>query len=229
MKYGWCKIRHKKRKKCLCCNKKMILWQNANVWHCKTCGYKQQDKIKKFNYDKKYIKNGYGNNPTLEMSYIRLCFIYQYLKTGRILDIGYGDGEFIRQSIDRGYDAYGFDVHTEKFNVPTINYLAGNWDIVTMFDSFEHMHDINEPIKLRPRYFFITVPHVQENMAENEFMAWRHYKPDEHLHYFTPVALKKFFAKNQYKCIENTNIEDIIRKSRKYNINTMTFVFRRRK
>jgi hypothetical protein len=211
---------------CRCCDSQNTYKiHELNLIRCQSCGYAWQTDIQPFIYNSEYV-DSYKKTPTLEMSYIRLTVLHKYVKSGRIIDIGYGDGEFIRQSIARGYEAYGYDVNN-TVNVPKVNNISGQWDAVTMFDSLEHVEDIEELIeKIYSRYIIITIPHFCPSIQDGEISTWRHYKPNEHLHYFSKKALILFMQKNGYNVLEAYEHEDLIRKSNYKHPNTMTFVFK---
>lgn len=212
---------------CHCCKQStnIVNLHDIELYRCHSCGYAWQYNIKPFNYDYKYV-DGYKKTPALEMSYVRLTVLHKHVKQGRILDVGYGDGEFIRQAISRGYEAYGYDVNN-VVNVPKVTNITGNWDAVTFFDSLEHIYDIQGFIeKIYSRYIIITIPNFCHSILDGEISSWKHYKPNEHLHYFSKKALILFMQNNGYNVIDAHEYEDLIRRANSKHPNTMTFVFR---
>lgn len=202
-------------------------WPLSGLILCDNCGHLWQENPQPITYGKEYLTS-YVGRPTLELSWVRLAFLWLYAQEGRILDIGYGDGEFIKQASRAGFFSLGYDAHAEDIGVPVVKDLQpGVFDIVTMFDSFEHMPDLNEPFKAAPRMFVVTVPWLPEGVTDESIKAWRHYKPNEHLHYFTDKSLRAIFSRHGYGSVESKNIEDIIRKNPQVTPNTMTYIFRR--
>lgn len=215
--------------KCPCCENGSggILWPRSGLRECTACGHLWQENPQPIQYGKEYLTN-YAGRPTIELSWVRLAFLWLYAKEGRILDIGYGDGEFIKQASRAGFFTLGYDAHAEDIGVPTVKELhAGVFDIVTMFDSFEHMPDLNEPFKAAPRMFVVTVPWLPAGVTDESIKTWRHYKPNEHLHYFTDKSLRAIFQRHGYGSVESKNVEDIIRRNPQATPNTMTYIFRR--
>lgn len=204
-----------------------MTWPKSGLLRCYTCSHLWQEKVEPIKYGKEYAA-GYAGRPTVELSWVRLAFLYLYAESGRILDIGYGDGEFIRQASRAGFFTMGYDSHTDDIGVPVVKELTpGLFDIVTMFDSFEHMADLSEPFKAAPKMFVVTVPWLPEGVTDESIKAWRHYKPNEHLHYFTEKSLRAVFSRHGYGMETRKPIEDLIRKNPQASPNTMTFIFRK--
>ncbi len=220
--------------KCQCCHSEQIECQQiVGLKVCKDCGYRWQVEIKPFKYDQQYLEFGYSDAPLVAMAWIRLSFVFKYMQNfGKLLDVGCGFGNFVRAARHASFDAYGFDVHQidTGSSAPRVDSFYGKWDAVTLFDSFEHFEDFEKVFAIDTKWFFITVPHLDESMSVSEIKNWKHYKPDEHLHYFTVKAMHSLFRKNGYMLMEAVNLEDVIRKpARNGQFNTMTYAFRNTK
>lgn len=210
---------------CNCCQSTQgETWGKLNVWRCSVCGYIAQISIQPVVYGKEYLRT-YEGRPTVQMSWVRLGYIYRFLQSGTILDIGYGDGEFIRQARYAKYAAFGYDTHQDDLGVPTAN-MAGNWDAITMFDSWEHMPDLTAPLASKAKYVFLTVPHLETSATPEWLESWRHFKPNEHIHYFTRAAIHFWWNRHGYEVIDACPVEDVIRKGPE-SPNTMTYTIRR--
>lgn len=212
---------------CPCCrvndNKE---WPSLNLLECLSCGHIWQKTFKPFEYGHKYIDQGYLNKPTRDMAFLRLGIVGQYMTEDSLIDVGYGDGEFVRQAIKAGFDAKGFDIHADDMDIPTVSELPKYSKGRTFFDSLEHFPNLAYAMIGVSEFVFVTIPHTPEGNPEQVFNEWRHFKPDEHLHYFTPSSLARLFIRYNYSCIAMMNTEDLIRKNDKHKPNTMTYVFR---
>jgi hypothetical protein len=217
---------------CIICNSENVeTWPTSQLSKCAKCGHIWQTAVDKtIEYGAAYVERGYTGRavPSLEMAYVRLATLYRFMRSGRVLDVGYGDGEFVRQANKRGLTAFGYDIHADEVaGVPIIDALAGDFDAVTLFDSLEHFQYLTHLFTVRPRFFVVTIPHTPADITDDKIIYWRHYKPNEHLHYFSTNSICALFARFGYTRLENYPIEDIIRKNPEQEVNTMTYIFKR--
>jgi len=186
----------------------------------------------KFVYDENYIAvYKFGFHAVPFMSYLRYGYIIGTLGyvPDSILDIGYGDGSFLRISKHTIENCYGYDISGEKIpdRCEFLEYdeiFKRKFDIVTFFDSLEHMEEIDFLHKLDTRYILVTVPNCH-NFSDEWFENWKHRKPDEHLYHFSGPALVAHLFKEGYRCVNLTNIEDTLRTSVDHNPNILTGIF----
>lgn len=206
--------------KCICCLNKMdrSIERYYPLWFCAECDYATQDFRVPFHYSRQYQEK-YKKMPEHELSYLRLSLILPLVsKDSRILDYGCGNGAFLDILRFVGLDATGFNAHDQ---IP-----AGRFDVVTMFDVLEHLDDPREIFTIAPEYFIVSVPDFKAVTSGSvEMRQWRHYKPDEHIHYFSFMALRRYFRLNGYECVDESHIEDFIRRAPHPNI--LTCIFRR--
>jgi len=123
------------------------------------------------------------------------------------LDVGCFDGFFVRQLLDRGYDAHGLDFNRtaiargqDRFGLAgrisnrTMTDLAAGgaqFDVITMFEVIEHLDEFTPILEdcvrlLKPDgLLVISTPNSQ--------MSWRPPLdfPPHHLSRFTPLSLRK--------------------------------------
>jgi hypothetical protein len=86
-------------------------------------------------------------------------------------------------------DIFGIDVHGEDFGIPEASYNSPiDYDLVCFFDSIEHFAAFDEIFGLSTRHVVASVPDPPELLL-SEPRLWRHYKPGEHLHYFSRDSL----------------------------------------
>lgn len=193
-----------------------------------------QDKINnKMKYNKEYIDRSYNTykEKVINMSYLRLGYILGTIgyTPHSILDIGYGNGEFLNECVNIIPECYGHDI--SNYNLPdnvtfVDDILKNEYDVITFFDSLEHFEDISFVSKLQTNYIVISVPDCHY-YNDDWFYNWKHRKEDEHLYHFNSNSLMSFFNNMGYDMIRISNIEDIIRKGTK-DTNILTGVFRRK-
>lgn len=182
-------------------------------------------------YDKDYVNTRYvkyGELPTY-MGYLRLGNIIGSL--GRvpssILDVGYGDGSFLKVCRNIVPECYGYDIST--YPIPEgcsqVESITKNfYDVITFFDSLEHFEDIEFVKNLKCNSLCISVPYCHY-INDAWFENWKHRRPNEHLWHFDKQSLCKFMNRMGYELVSATNIEDTIRKNNKEEHNILTCVF----
>lgn len=140
-----------------------------------------------------------------QLNQFRVNLAQKYKPDWGIIDVGIGCGTFI-QSFP---DGYGYDV-----NPAGIDYLqkCGKWvdiykeDIsyfstVTFFDSLEH---IKEPDIILSRIapgtvVIVSLPTFRD---KKHILKSKHFRPDEHYHYFTLSGFLDFMYNNTYDDLE---------------------------
>lgn len=103
---------------------------------------------------------------------------------GRMCDVGIGSGEFIKQ---RGAGTYGFDVNPraiEWLRQHALYVGRKGFAAYSFWDVLEHVETPAEYLDQVPLhgYVFISLP-IFDNLRN--VRASRHYRPGEHLYYFT--------------------------------------------
>ncbi len=133
-----------------------------------------------------------------------------------VLDFGCGVGWFAAFKPDWVSRCDTFDV----MPVPQTG-IKPNYDIVTMWDVLEHIADFTqlEKILLITKYVAMSIPMKPDNVA---WLDWKHFKPGEHLHYYTEDLLCALFAKYDFSMQTKDTPEYELRKD------VVSFVFKKR-
>ncbi len=201
------------------------------------CGVIHQVEYEKFNYDSEYIDTyrNFGVSQDM-MSHLRLGFLMGAMKRkpASIIDVGFGDGNFIKTCLKAGIESYGADIagveipEGAHFIDDFIN-CGKSFDVISFFDSLEHFEDIDFIDKLDVNYLIISVPCVPTRDTESSiFMDWKHRKPNEHLHHFDSISLRSFMLDRGYLFKSLSNPEDVIRRDGNVDVNIITGVFQKR-
>lgn len=139
---------------------------------------------------------------------LRWSTIKSFCSSGTLLDFGCGPGTFHEQAPD-GFIATGWDINpNSKYSkcVP-----GGKYDILTMWDVIEHLSDPFAPIRnYKPEYVFICTPNA-DNTSILEFMKWKHFKINEHLHYYTPLTISMSMKSIGYDILDCNYDEGYLR------------------
>ncbi len=211
---------------CPACSSLLISSVTPELTRCADCDHIfQNPPTVGASYDFDYVNKAYDRCPSLmEMAHLRVGFLRGFCHGGRLLDVGYGNGAFVKTALKAGFDAYGADIHGHDYGVreADITDHSENWDIVTFFDSMEHFPDLQLVKNLvdRAKVVLVSVPWRPDSFPAD--LTWRHYKPGEHLHYFSNDSLKAVVRKDMLwlPC----NLEDTIRKNPKH-VNIKTVIF----
>ena len=190
--------------------------------------------IKQKNYEK--IEYGYDYSSKrnygvkgIKISYLRLGFIVGAIKhiPSDVLDIGYGNGDFLSASKTIVKNCYGFDIsnYPTPDGIQKLNQISDfNGEVITMFDVLEHFEDISVVKDFKCKYLIISLPECHY-FSEEWFENWKHRKPNEHLWHFNKKSLTNFMEEMDYKPLSFSNIEDSVRLSDGPYSNILTVAF----
>lgn len=189
---------------------------------------------RRFEYSAEYARQ-YLDLPIDEMARLRMRVIHQLglEPGGRILDVGFGAGAFLKHAVDSGgWQAFGFDIHgASKAMLPdgaewAEGWKAMKWDVACFFDVLEHLPDLDWLEKFDAKTVLISLPNSPLRTGAG-FAGWKHRKPDEHLWHFDLPALVFTMAELGWRLIYFGNPEDEIRQSQGNRANILTAAFRR--
>lgn len=178
-------------------------------------GIVHQKEVLPFEKDYGAERNGYKDK-SMYLSYLRLGWIMSTIKSDKInslLDIGFGNGDFLRAAQDFSVYTYGYDLNY-KYLPPGSKpgNLTKKYNVVTMFDSLEHFNNLDIIFKIECEYLIISIPNCKYPFDDEWMSNWKHLRPNEHLHHMNLISLLGF-AISGYNYIAHSYFEDIIRKS----------------
>lgn len=170
-------------------------------------------------YDKEYFEKYVSyesNNMANELNKARQALANKY-SHDELLDIGVGSGIFIRD-LD---NAYGYDI-----NPTAIEYLKSinKWmepreiDMMTFWDSLEHISEPEDLLELVNKYVIISTPIYDD---KEHVLKSKHFRPDEHCWYFTIHGMIHFMNQRGFKCVEYNRMESNLGRE---DIGTFVFV-----
>lgn len=201
-------------------------------------------------YNIDYVVHSYANPVMFDkvkaMSKLRADYVLNVIAKHQevmftdssVVDFGCGSGEFLYEMSTRlSGTMYGIDINGyplpigEKGSIKSVSSFKDIPDDIlftSFFDSLEHVPDYITTVKEAAaisKYIVISTPWLVEGQ---ELKGWRHFKPNEHLHYFSARGLTLALNRNcGLVCIDSRNIEDTIRTPPdgvRYNILTSIFV-----
>lgn len=191
---------------------KTLLWlPELNIGHVPTVLGDGSEDL----YDDRYWAN-YEQRAATDMgralTQARCDLVERHLdsKLDLICDVGIGVGQFIEAMRERDFIANGFDVNPRgvewlrdraAFSDPAVDDVQ----VLTYWDVLEHIPEPEEYL-LRPavRWVFISIPIFA---SANSVVGSRHFKPGEHLWYFTDRGLVGFMERLGYAIRDRNSME----------------------
>ena len=166
-------------------------------------------KVSSFSYSddyflhyKLYVKTQRSN----DICQARWTFIASHvaLVDKNLLDYGCGVGTFGKWWKEDYPKIYGYDPYFR----PDHSFLDVDIDIITLWDSLEHMSRLEILPLIGAKYIFISMPIIDDVKC---IATWKHFVPNEHLWYFTTKALIRLFRKWGYELTETSDFESLLR------------------
>lgn len=183
-------------------------------------------------YDDKYFNNYAQMKETplgKKLNEFRVTFVCKHSRpTSEVLDYGCGAGAFVhaaRHTSD--LHVFGYDVMEDSvkylrstfcFGVPNMHHAG--WDVLTFWDSLEHLQNPDEIVSLAREWVFISMPIY--NNGEHVLRS-KHFKPGEHLWYWTSRGLIDFMDDCGFQCVECVDTETVLGRE-----GILTYAFKRR-
>ncbi len=163
-------------------------------------------------YDEKYFRNYVKLGMTeigAKLVAARIDLANRHCGNGHVLDFGSGSGRFVVERNKRGCDTTGYDIMP-----PAVAWLQENGyyenpyeaDVpaITFWDSLEHLEQPEEIIKRAQEWVFISMPIYRD---AQHILTSKHYKPGEHLIYWTHNGLIKWMKKQGFGLEEQNDME----------------------
>ena len=196
-------------------------WEDSLIWSPeKGMGFHPREPISyEHDYWEKYL--GYDDTPLGEALTAARKELVDFYYRGSVVDIGIGGGKFV---LSMGARGFGFDVNTDAINWLMANNrfcdpYAGPVSCITCWDSLEHIPHPENLINQVTDWVFVSLP-IFEN--PNTITKSKHYRPGEHIWYWSDSGLTKWFKELGFELIEKNNMEtDLGREA------ISTYVFRR--
>lgn len=171
--------------------------------------YQKDMRLHRVKYDDAYFKKyqAYeGTDTERKLNDGRIGMLSRHALIGAtVLDIGIGSGAFIKDALDAGFSVYGNDInpvaveHLKKTNRYTDN--AAGFQAVTMWDSIEHMEEPQHMLDSidKGALLLVATPIYDDLHRVRES---KHYRPGEHLYYWTDAGFIEYMALRGFRFIE---------------------------
>jgi len=154
------------------------------------------------NYYEEYRARA-NNDVSRKLMGARLRMVNDYTDD-TVLDIGAGFGAFVEYRIDAGFPTLGYDV-----NPWTVHHLMEkNWfhnlwsekiQAASFWDVLEHLPNPDQMLTRILNLVFISIPIFRDH---EHALTSKHYKPGEHLWYFTQKGLIQYMVTQGFLLLE---------------------------
>lgn len=152
-----------------------------------------------------------------------LSHIQKRKRTGKLLDAGCALGFFVELSATHGYDAYGFDPSAyavsearklvgrqriKEGTIGTVEYAKKSFDIITLFDVFEHLSDPAadlaklDTLLKDDGIMVIATGDTASTMAKVLKRRWTFYIPPQHLFFFNKKTMSVLLDRAHLRSVE---------------------------
>jgi 2-polyprenyl-3-methyl-5-hydroxy-6-metoxy-1,4-benzoquinol methylase len=129
------------------------------------------------------------------------------LNSKSVCDIGIGAGGFVHTYGCKGFDVNPIAVEYLKTTDNYGNPYEQEFDYITLWDVLEH---IECPKELFDKVKIGVVMSTPIYSSMDNILTSKHFKPNEHLWYFTDSGLKYFMKQFGFECITQHNEETLI-------------------
>lgn len=125
-----------------------------------------------------------------------------------VLDVGIGGGAFLSAAKAAGLAVQGTDINEHALG--WLQRRGERWDgtgeglTLTFWDSIEHIEDAGAKLLEQAGMVFLSTPIYRD---QHHARTSRHWKPGEHIAYFTDAGLRYFMALHDFECIDQNTME----------------------
>lgn len=158
------------------------------------------------NYEGSYWQNYRQMDATpmgAALTRARVEFVHKHF-VGEVVDIGIGGGRFVEESGAFGYDINGEAVDWLREKGRYINPYGRKVGAVTCWDSLEHIPEPGALLAQVEGWLFVSMP-IYESAAN--CLASKHYKPGEHVWYWTLPGLIGWCEARGFELVELNHME----------------------
>ena len=126
--------------------------------------------------------------------------------TGPLLDVGIGAGQFV---LGRNESTFGYDVNPHAVEWLQERGLyqdlyAESFRALSFWDSLEHIPDPGAAVERAGEWVFVSLPIFD---GPDHCLSSRHYRPGEHLWYWTHNGFIRWMWRQGFELIEHNTIE----------------------
>ena len=176
--------------------------------------YQADMRAKRVRYDAAYFDKVHAYEGTAIARAVnagRIALMDRYLAdSAQVLDYGAGTGDFVRTARRSGFLMKGFEVLPQAATwlkkEDLFAWDVNTFDAVTLWDVIEHLQDPEIVLRAvrKGAHLFASVPVFDDLKA---IRASKHYRPGEHLYYWTAQGFIDWMALYGFRLLEQSEHE----------------------
>lgn len=207
---------------------------------CKNCGFRYtnpqpfESQMGRYYDSKEYISHNSAKKSLVGFLYrfVRSFSIkgkYKVIKkrihSGRILDYGCGEGEFLNYCKKQGWNCVGVEINENarkialekglKVETPErfYSFEEEQFDVITLWHVLEHVYDLNKFIEQakkslkRDGFAVIALPNFNSYDAQYYKKYWAAYDVPRHLWHFSQQNIETFMLDHGFKMVEKIGMK----------------------
>lgn len=210
--------------------------ETFQIVECKNCQFKftnprpLESDISKYYESIEYISHSNDSQISFSKIYslvrnytihLKIKLIKKYFKSGNVLDIGSGTGEFLNhlrkfgfttKGIEANQKARDFSITRHKLDVSDIgeyNFISSNsFDVITLWHVLEHIYNLQQQIFEIKRLLkndgvlILALPNIKSYDAQHYSKYWAALDLPRHLSHFEKSTLDYLFKENGFELVE---------------------------
>lgn len=134
----------------------------------------------------------------------RCQLVQKYTDASLGVDIGIGGGRYVMESRGNGYDVCDDAVEWLQRIYSYVDPYAAPVNHVTCWDSLEHIPDPEALLRQATDWLFVSMP-IYDGLSD--VLQSKHYKPGEHLHYWTLPGFVNWCEAQGFQLMEANHAE----------------------
>jgi hypothetical protein len=134
----------------------------------------------------------------------RLELVSKYCEPRLGVDIGIGGGRYVEESQGCGFDVCDDAVNWLHAGDCYLDPYAGCVNHVTCWDSLEHIPEPEKLLEKVREWLFVSLPTFE---SMDEVVGSKHYKPGEHIWYFSIPGLIRWCEDQGFQVMEVNHAE----------------------
>ncbi len=153
-----------------------------------------------------------------KLNAFRVKLVSEFFPKAQLLDVGPGSCQFVKAT-----NALGTDINpatiAELKRLGRYAEVIEEVEVATFWDSLEHLPDPSTILSKVTRGVVVTIP-IFEN--GNRILSSKHFRPDEHFHYWTEDGFIRYMRRQGFKFVVSHDTEARLGRE-----GVMTYVFSR--